>query len=188
VGRHEREGPGYCRCEQVPGWHVPSPSSDFAVLDFRCSTAREFKPPPKKLEWDFMRLLEWIICGCAALLLVAGAQAGHLVADINAIPTASGAQLSGTALVFRHSARLLCRCSTAFCISREPRPRILRDCRARTEPLPGRRCLVDRNAVPGPTNAQKEQLDRRLVDHADNPEDVVPRDEVKDSALTRMGR
>jgi putative addiction module component (TIGR02574 family) len=48
--------------------------------------------------------------------------------------------------------------------------------------------LVDRNAVPGPTNAQKEELDRRLVDHADNPEDVVPWDEVRDSALTRIGR
>jgi hypothetical protein len=29
-------------------------------------------------------------------------------------------------------------------------------------------------AVPGPTNVQKEELDRRLVDHAGNPEDVVP--------------
>jgi putative addiction module component (TIGR02574 family) len=48
--------------------------------------------------------------------------------------------------------------------------------------------LVDRNAVPGPTNAQKEELDRRLVDHADNPEDAVPWGEVKDSALTRIGR
>jgi putative addiction module component (TIGR02574 family) len=42
--------------------------------------------------------------------------------------------------------------------------------------------------VPGPTNAQKEELDRRLVDHADNPEDAVPWGEVKDSALTRIGR
>ena len=48
--------------------------------------------------------------------------------------------------------------------------------------------LVDRNAVPGPTNAQKEELDRRIVDHTDNPEYVVPWDEVKDSALTRIGR
>jgi putative addiction module component (TIGR02574 family) len=47
--------------------------------------------------------------------------------------------------------------------------------------------LVDRNAVRGPTNAQEEELGRRLVDHADNPEDVVPWDEVKDSALTRIG-
>jgi putative addiction module component (TIGR02574 family) len=47
--------------------------------------------------------------------------------------------------------------------------------------------LVNRNAVPGPTNAQKEELDRRLVDHAENPDDVVPWDEVKDSALTRIG-
>jgi len=48
--------------------------------------------------------------------------------------------------------------------------------------------LVDGNAVPGPTNAQKEELDRRLVDHADTPKDVVSWDEVKDSALTRIGR
>jgi putative addiction module component (TIGR02574 family) len=48
--------------------------------------------------------------------------------------------------------------------------------------------IVDRNAVPSPTNAQKTELDRRLVDHATNPDDVVPWDEVKDSALTRIGR
>jgi putative addiction module component (TIGR02574 family) len=49
-------------------------------------------------------------------------------------------------------------------------------------------CIVDRNAVPDPTNAQKAELDRRLADHAANPEDVVPWDEVKESALTRIGR
>jgi putative addiction module component (TIGR02574 family) len=48
--------------------------------------------------------------------------------------------------------------------------------------------IVDRNAVPGPTNAQKAELNRRLVDHAANPDDVIPWDEVKDSALTRIGR
>jgi putative addiction module component (TIGR02574 family) len=48
--------------------------------------------------------------------------------------------------------------------------------------------IVDRNAVPGPTSAQKAELDRRLADHAANPDDVVPWDEVKDSALTRIGR
>ena len=48
--------------------------------------------------------------------------------------------------------------------------------------------IGDRNAVPGPTDAQKAELDRRLADHAANPEDVVPWDEVKDSALTRIGR
>jgi putative addiction module component (TIGR02574 family) len=45
-----------------------------------------------------------------------------------------------------------------------------------------------RNAVPGPTDAQNAELDRRLADHAANPEDVVPWDEVKDAALTRIGR
>jgi putative addiction module component (TIGR02574 family) len=48
--------------------------------------------------------------------------------------------------------------------------------------------ISDRNAVPGPTDAQKAELDRRLADHAANPEDVVPWDEVKESALTRIGR
>jgi putative addiction module component (TIGR02574 family) len=48
--------------------------------------------------------------------------------------------------------------------------------------------IVDRNAVPDPTNAQKAELDRRLAEHAANPDDVVPWDEVKDSALTRIGR
>jgi putative addiction module component (TIGR02574 family) len=48
--------------------------------------------------------------------------------------------------------------------------------------------IVDRNAVPGPTNAQNAELDRRLAEHAANPDDVVPWDEVKDSALTRIGR
>jgi putative addiction module component (TIGR02574 family) len=48
--------------------------------------------------------------------------------------------------------------------------------------------IVGRNAVPGPTNAQKAELDRRLADHAANPDDVVPWDDVKDSALTRIGR
>jgi Putative addiction module component len=40
----------------------------------------------------------------------------------------------------------------------------------------------------GPTDAHRAELDRRLVDHAANPGDVVPWDEVKDSALTRIGR
>ncbi len=48
--------------------------------------------------------------------------------------------------------------------------------------------IVGRNAVPGPTNAQKAEIDRRLADHAANPDDVVAWDEVKDSALTRIGR
>jgi putative addiction module component (TIGR02574 family) len=48
--------------------------------------------------------------------------------------------------------------------------------------------IGDRNAVPGPTDAQKAELDRRLADHAANPEDLVPWDEVKGSALTRIER
>ena len=48
--------------------------------------------------------------------------------------------------------------------------------------------IVDRNAVPGPTNAQKAELDRRLSDNAANPDDIVPWGEVKDTALTRIGR
>jgi putative addiction module component (TIGR02574 family) len=48
--------------------------------------------------------------------------------------------------------------------------------------------IVGRNAVPGPTSSQKAELDRRLADHAANPDDVVPWDEVKDSALTQIGR
>jgi putative addiction module component (TIGR02574 family) len=48
--------------------------------------------------------------------------------------------------------------------------------------------IVERNAVPGPTEAQKAELDRRLSEHAANPDDVVPWSEVKDSALARIRR
>ena len=48
--------------------------------------------------------------------------------------------------------------------------------------------IVERNAVPGPTEAQKAELDRRLSEHAAHPDDVVPWSEVKDSALTRIRR
>lgn len=48
--------------------------------------------------------------------------------------------------------------------------------------------IVERNAVPGPTEAQKAELDRRLSEHAARPDDVVPWSEVKDSALTRIRR
>jgi putative addiction module component (TIGR02574 family) len=48
--------------------------------------------------------------------------------------------------------------------------------------------ISDRNAVPGPTDAQKAELDRRLADHAANPEDLVPWDDVKKLVLTRIGR
>jgi putative addiction module component (TIGR02574 family) len=46
--------------------------------------------------------------------------------------------------------------------------------------------IVERNALPGPTEAQKAELDRRLSEHAAQPDDVVPWSEVKDSALTRI--
>ena len=48
--------------------------------------------------------------------------------------------------------------------------------------------IVERNAVPGPTEAQKAELDRRLSEHAAHPDDVVPWSEVKDSARTRIRR
>jgi putative addiction module component (TIGR02574 family) len=48
--------------------------------------------------------------------------------------------------------------------------------------------IVERNAVPGPTEAQKAELDRRLSEHAAHPDGVVPWSEVKDSALTRIRR
>jgi putative addiction module component (TIGR02574 family) len=48
--------------------------------------------------------------------------------------------------------------------------------------------IVERNAVPGPTEAQKAELDRRLSEHAAHPDDVVPWSEVKDSALARIRR
>lgn len=48
--------------------------------------------------------------------------------------------------------------------------------------------IVERNAVPGPTEAQKVELDRRLSEHAAHPDDVVPWSKVKDSALTRIRR
>jgi putative addiction module component (TIGR02574 family) len=48
--------------------------------------------------------------------------------------------------------------------------------------------IANRNAVPRPTEAQRAELDRRLDDHLANPEDVVAWDEVKASALARIGR
>ena len=45
--------------------------------------------------------------------------------------------------------------------------------------------IVDRGAVPPPTNAQINELDDRLADHLANPDDVVPWNEVKASASAR---
>lgn len=48
--------------------------------------------------------------------------------------------------------------------------------------------IVERNAVPPLTEAQKAELDRRIADHAANPDDVVSWEEVKAEALRRIGR
>lgn len=48
--------------------------------------------------------------------------------------------------------------------------------------------IAKRNAVPPPTAAKQEELERRLADHEANPDDVVPWSEVKASALARIGR
>ena len=46
--------------------------------------------------------------------------------------------------------------------------------------------IVERNAVPAPTEAQRAELDRRLSEHAAHPDDVDPWSEVKYSALPRI--
>ncbi|MFO0844778.1 MAG: addiction module protein [Gemmataceae bacterium] len=38
------------------------------------------------------------------------------------------------------------------------------------------------------TEAQRQELERRLADHAANPEDVVPWEQVKAEALARFRR
>ncbi|MDO9452839.1 MAG: addiction module protein [Stagnimonas sp.] len=48
--------------------------------------------------------------------------------------------------------------------------------------------IAKRNAVPGPTDVQKAELDRRLADHEANPDDVVSWNEVKASALAQLKR
>ena len=48
--------------------------------------------------------------------------------------------------------------------------------------------IVDRNAAPLLTDAQKTELDRRLADHLANPDDVIPWSEVKAAALARIGQ
>jgi putative addiction module component (TIGR02574 family) len=48
--------------------------------------------------------------------------------------------------------------------------------------------IVARGAVPGLSNAQKTELDRRLSDHLANPDDVIPWSEVKTVALAKIGR
>jgi putative addiction module component (TIGR02574 family) len=48
--------------------------------------------------------------------------------------------------------------------------------------------IVERNAVPPLIDAQKAELDRRIDDHEAHPDDVVLWDEVKASALQRIGK
>lgn len=48
--------------------------------------------------------------------------------------------------------------------------------------------IVERNAVPPLTEAQKVELDRRIADHEANPDDMVPWSEIKASALARIRR
>ncbi len=44
------------------------------------------------------------------------------------------------------------------------------------------------DAIPPPTQAQRAELDRRLVDHADRPDDIAPWSDVKATTLARIGR
>jgi putative addiction module component (TIGR02574 family) len=48
--------------------------------------------------------------------------------------------------------------------------------------------IVESNAVPPLTDAQKAELDRRIADHEGNPDDVVSWEEAKASALSRVRR
>ncbi len=48
--------------------------------------------------------------------------------------------------------------------------------------------IVERNAVPPVTDAQKVELDRRLAEHDANPDDVVSWSEVKALAIARIKR
>jgi putative addiction module component (TIGR02574 family) len=46
--------------------------------------------------------------------------------------------------------------------------------------------IVSQHTVPKLTEEQAAELDRRLADHLENPDDVVPWDEVKAAALARI--
>ena len=48
--------------------------------------------------------------------------------------------------------------------------------------------IVSRGAAPSLTNAQKTELDRRLTDHLENPNDVDSWSEVKAAALAKIGQ
>lgn len=45
--------------------------------------------------------------------------------------------------------------------------------------------IAAKDAIPLPTEAQKAELDRRLADHLENPDDVIPWDVVKASIAYR---
>ena len=48
--------------------------------------------------------------------------------------------------------------------------------------------IVSRGAVPSLTEAQKEELERRLVDYLANPNDVVSWNDVKVAAIANIRR
>jgi putative addiction module component (TIGR02574 family) len=48
--------------------------------------------------------------------------------------------------------------------------------------------IVDRGAAPPLTAAQSAELDRRLADHRNDPDDVVPWSEVRTAALAQLRR
>jgi putative addiction module component (TIGR02574 family) len=46
--------------------------------------------------------------------------------------------------------------------------------------------IASSNAIPGPTDAQKIELDSRLADHLAHPDDLIPWHEVKAAALAQL--
>jgi len=48
--------------------------------------------------------------------------------------------------------------------------------------------IADRNAIPPLTDAQRAELDRRLVEHEANADDVIGWKDVKAAALSRIGK
>lgn len=46
--------------------------------------------------------------------------------------------------------------------------------------------IAQGNAVPGPTQAQQAELERRLADHEANPDDVVSWNEVRAAAQAHI--
>ena len=48
--------------------------------------------------------------------------------------------------------------------------------------------IVSRSAAPSLTAAQQVELDRRLADHLENPNDVVSWSEVKAAALAKLDK